>query len=524
MMRMYNPSENVRKYIVVRLAVSVLMLAGTVPALSARAAEAAAKATRPNVIVIFDDQLRADACGVYGGRNITTPNIDRLAREGVTFNYAFSTCPLCTPFRGMLQTGRYPTHTGIVLNWVEVNPNQRCIAHVFRDAGYRTGFIGKWHLAAGVRKRAGKHLATPEDKKRAKAAMAAYEKENPETEYVPPGPARLGYDHWQAYNFHCEFQRAYYYEDSPKRLFMKGYETDAEIDMAIDFMRRQQKDGKPFFLMVAPHPPHPPFKPDYCPEGYLERIRKDLFWSPNVPADYRLREDPLPARCYYAMAKNVDDNVGRLIDFLDRSGLSDNTILVFTSDHGEMMGSHGRRNKMVPYNEAVHIPCIIRWPGHIPAGRRLDVLHTPMDYFPTLCALAGLEAPPTCDGLDLSDAILGTGRIERDAVLMMNYVSHWDYFDSGTIWPEWRAVRTRRYTYVKWLAGQEELYDNDVDPYQMRNLVEVPEARPILEKLRARLKELLAEAHDEFLPGTAYADWYDEQRNLVRTALGPVNH
>jgi arylsulfatase A-like enzyme len=254
----------------------------------------------------------------------------------------------------------------------------------------------------------------------------------------------------------------------------------------------------------------------------LDKIRKDLFWAPNVPEDDPHRQKPLGARCYYAMAKNFDDNFGRLMEFLDRSGLADNTIVVLTADHGEMLGSHGRANKMVAYREAVHIPCIVRWPKHIPAGRRLDVLQTPMDHLPTLCALAGLQAPADCDGQDLSGALLGTKTIERDAVLMANYVSNWDFFDSATIWPEWRAVRTPQYTYVKWLKGGEELYDNNADPYQMKDLAASAEARPVMEKLRARLAALLASAHDEFLPGTAYAGWYDDNRNLVKTGLGPV--
>jgi arylsulfatase A-like enzyme len=145
-----------------------------------------------------------------------------------------------------------------------------------------------------------------------------------------------------------------------------------------------------------------------------------------------------------------------------------------------------------------------------------------MDHLPTLCSLAGLRTPEGCDGMDMSGALLGTKVVQRDAILMANYVSHWDFFDSGTEWPEWRAVRTPQYTYVKWLKGTEQLYDNLADPYQMKDLAGSDEARPVLEKLRARLKELLAEAHDEFLPGTAYADWYDQGRNLVKTGMGPV--
>jgi arylsulfatase A-like enzyme len=486
--------------------------------------QGAGEGSQPNVIVVFDDQLRADVCGTYGGgNNITTPNIDRLADQGVTFDNAFSTCPLCTPYRGMLQTGRYPTHSGIVLNWIEVNPDQRCIAHVFRDAGYKTGFIGKWHLAAGARKRTVKHVMTEEQREQDRKMMTAYMEENPEHEYVPPGPQRLGYEHWQAFNFHCAFNDYFYYEDTPKRLKEPGFETDIQFDQAIEFMDEQKASGKPFFLMVAPHPPHPPFTPEFCPEGYLEEIPDELVWDPNVPEDNHHREDQLQARCYFAMAKNFDDNLGRLMDYLDESGLSENTILVFTSDHGEMMGSHGRDNKMVPYREAVEIPCIVRWPGRIPAGQRTDVLQTPMDHFPTLCGLVGLEAPDTCDGMDLSGVLTGEEEeVDRDAIMMMNYVSNWDYFDSGSIWPEWRGVRTKRYTYAKWLDGEEELYDNKTDPYQQTNQIDNPKYAKVVKKLRGQLDQLMADAHDEFLPGTAYADWYDDERNLVRTALGPV--
>lgn len=512
------PTRSSRSFLA--LLTAVVAIAAALPALAAEVAKAAAD--KPNILVIFDDQLRADVCGVYGGKNITTPGIDRLAKDGVVFENALSICPVCTPFRGMLQTGRYPSHTGIVLNWVEVNPRLHGIANIFDDAGYRTGFIGKWHLAAGVRKHSGPHAATPEDRKRISAAEAAYAKQNPETEYVPPGPARLGYQFWQAFNFHANFQHAFYYEDTPKRLVMPKYETESEMDMAIAFMRQQKETGQPFLLMVAPHPPHPPFSPKDCPEGYLEKIPKQLTWAPNVPDDAPRRKNQLATRCYYAMAKHFDDQFNRVLDFLDESGLADNTIVVLTSDHGEMLGSHRRSNKMVPYREAVKIPCIVRWPGHIPAGRRLEVLQTPMDHLPTLCTLAGLRAPADCDGMDLSTALLGTKDIKRDAVLMANYVSNWDFFDSGTNWPEWRAVRTPQYTYVKWLTGKEELYDDVADPYQMKDLAAAPESQPVMKSLRTRLKELLAEAHDEFLPGTEYASWYDDERNLIKTGLGPV--
>jgi len=469
---------------------------------------------KPNVLFVFDDQLRADVCGVYGGKDITTPNIDQLASQGVVFTNSISSCPLCTPYRGMVQTGRYPTHSGILMNFVEASAvqNPHCLANLFAAAGYETGFIGKWHLSSGWRHEEGLYTSNDE-------AVQAYQQKNPETEYVAPGPSRLGYKHWQAFNFHCNFNSYYYYEDEPKKLYSGRYETDTQTDQAIAYMDKCRNSGRPFFLTVAPHPPHPPFDPGFIPEGYLEKTPETIHWSPNVPLDNNPRT-VMEMRYYLAMAKNVDDNLGRLMAYLETSGLAADTIVVFTADHGDMHGSHGRVNKMVPYAEAMNIPLIVRWPYRIAAGSSTDALQTPMDHLPTLCGLAALSIPPEVDGADLSQAMLGKGGDVREDVLIGSYTSNWDFLQTGTAWPEWRGVKSKQYTYCKWLSGGEELYDNLADPYQMNNLiVDRPEA---LDRLRARLKDLLAVAHDDFRPGTGYGEWYDNQRNLVRTGLGPV--
>ncbi len=470
---------------------------------------------KPNVLFVFIDQLRADVCGVYGGSYIETPHIDRLASQGATFANAVSSCPLCTPYRGMVQTGRYPTHSGIVMNFVEASPiqNPHCLGHVFTASGYETGFIGKWHLSSGWRREEGLCEGNPE-------RIRAFREKNPETEYVAPGPGRLGYTHWQAFNFHTAFNDYYFYEDEPKKVFSGRYETDTQVDQAISYMERCKNSGRPFLLCVAPHPPHPPFAPEYIPEGYLAKVPEVVRWSPNVPADNPRKL--IEMRYYLAMAKNVDDNLGRLMQYLDASGLAEETIVIFTSDHGDMHGSHGRLDKMVPYAEAMNIPLIFRWPNRIKAGLRLDALQTPLDHLPTLCGLTGMRTPGEVDGVDLSPVILGKSKDIRDEVLIGNYTSHWDFFQTGTRWPEWRGVRTKRYTYCQWLTGKEELYDDIEDPYQMKNLVEGEEEPAVLTRLRGRLKGLLAEAHDDFLPGTAYAEWYDDRRNLIRTGQGPV--
>jgi arylsulfatase A-like enzyme len=480
---------------------------------------------RPNILFILPDQVRPQDLSCNGGQNVPTPHIDSLAREGVSLPNAISTCPLCTPYRSMLLSGRYPTHTGMLINWLDSNPNDPSIAHPLRAAGYGTAYIGKWHLNAGKMKYDGLFMSQEARELEAAAnysvrpkAEQEYVKRNPEPEFVPPGPARRGFEHWAAYNFHTDFRRSYYYRDTPKRLYYPEYETLGEADVAIEYMRGRAAAKQPFFAVVAPHPPHQPWIESASPPGALDRVRKQLVRPPNVPTDGPPARGDL--RYYYAMLASVDDAVGRLLDFLRESGLDRDTIVVFSSDHGEMMGSHGKWEKMAPYEEAVRVPLLIRWPSRIAPGTRSDAIYTPMDHLPTLLSLAGVHSPYSgIDGIDLSSAVLGQPGPQRDAALMMNYSAHWDYFHTEWPWPEWRAVRTKQHTYVKWYSGAEELFDNQTDPYQMRNLIK--DEAPTAARLRARLTSLLAEAHDDFRPGPAYAEWFTPARTLARPLSAP---
>ncbi|GAH57942.1 unnamed protein product, partial [marine sediment metagenome] len=231
----------------------------------------------------------------------------------------------------MLMTGRHPTHTGILLNFLEVPSNARGIAEVFREAGYRTAFMGKWHLAAGSHKEiwVGREGGSWED-------ALPFMEANPNYNYVPPGRARLGFSDWAAYNFHASYYAAPYYGNTPQQRIMKGYETDALTTMAIEYMEAARVDSEPFFLMVAPHPPHPPFS--RAPQEFLKDVNPQLQWNANVPEKYRKPRRATAAARYYAMCKNADHNLGRILDYLEQSGLGEDTIVVFTSDHGEMLG------------------------------------------------------------------------------------------------------------------------------------------------------------------------------------------
>ncbi len=380
--------------------------------------------THPNIIFILSNQLRADECSCYGAENISTPHIDRLAENGVTFTNAVATCPLCTPYRGMLMSSRYPTHTGIVANFVDVtseqNPN--CLVEIFSQHGYDTGYIGKWHLSAG---RFG--------------CDSPYFRH---AEYVPPGPSRLGFNYWAAYNFHLDFNDYWYYEDDLERRYSNRYETDTQFDQAIKFIKKRQSGDRPSFLFVSPHPHHPLYRPAKAPPGYMEKVPEKLKWRRNVSSENPRTTEEM--RIYLAM-ENIDDNVDRLIAFLEKSSLIQNTIVIFNSDHGEMHGSHGRINKLVPYRETIMVPLIFYGPGRISEGVRIEEIYTPLDHLPTLSGLAGIPAPDNVEGIDLSDLLFGKGRTDREEALLMNYTSHWNRFTSQT--PE----EARRLGFRCWL-------------------------------------------------------------------------
>ena len=478
-------------------------------ALGGRRADAKAQAQRPNILYFLPDQVRRCEIGCYGGLgNVPTPNVDRFASQGTRFANAVSTFPLCSPYRAMMQTGRMPAHSGGIMNWTNLPTTGHALADTFNGAGYDTAYIGKWHLASGRMSGTLSRNVPPTNK-------------SPEPEFVPPGSARMGYQYWAAYNFMTDYNHAYYYRDTSQRLHMPKFETDSEVDMAIDYMNKRDH-SKPFFMVLSPHPPHPEWTVANSPAADLAKTRRDLEMRCNVKGWKNTPEsDPY---CYYAMLRNMDENFGRLMAYLDSSGFANDTLVVFASDHGEMLASQSRYNKMVPYAEALDVPLIMRWPGKIAAGQTSDVLYRPIDHLPTLAAIGGTRAAPIVDGSDLSWAVLGKPGKGHDDVLLMNFLSHWDFPETATMWPEWRGVKDKQYTYCRWLDGAEEFYDNLADPYQARNLFDGREPPKAMLHFRERLNVLLKENDDAFMPGTKYADWFDIERNVVRTALGPVKN
>ncbi len=469
-----------------------------------------AESRRPSLVYVFADQLRYQSCGYAGDEYARTPNIDRLAGQGINFRNAISSSPVCAPYRASLLTGKCQSSTGMVINELRLSPAHECFGHVLTRHGYQTAYIGKWHLWAN---QLGHHEETING-------------------FVPPGPYRMGFGgFWAAYNFNHQYYRAPYFKDDMERQIHKGYEPDSQTDMAIEFIRWAAQQSRPFALFLSWGPPHDPWGWDNAPPEHA-----DLFRDVNIPLrrNYSEIKDPYAdawgtppddykevvhryQRVYYAQAANLDWNLGRLVKVLDEEGLADQTVLVFTSDHGEMFGSHGRRAKYIFYEEAARVPFLVRWPGRIPAGSQSAACLGTPDIMPTLLSLLRLPTPKAVEGMDLSHLALGTSGPEPDAAFLqgMGTTAAWS---DGT---EWRAVRDKQYTYAIYRRDRRELFfDNVADPFQMKNIAADRAHRPTLTHYRQKLQSWMRERNDGFQACTWYRNHWTRDRNIIQTASG----
>jgi arylsulfatase A-like enzyme len=423
---------------------------------------------RPNILYVFSDQHRALSLPGEPFNQAMAPALDGFRHENLSMEACISNYPLCVPHRAILMSGLYPCESKILHNQQTLEPIVPGLGDVFQKAGYHTGYVGKWHLYDG------------------------------EGKFVPPGPYRFGFEDWHAWaDTNKHYDGITFDPQTGQREIVPGYQPTRMTDQAIEFLQRQKGAEKPWFLVVSWNPPHPPYDP---PDEEKRRYDEStLKFRPNVrlsiPEDRIVNPFPPLAsfaalrqaeQGYYGGISAIDKEFARLLKTLDDNGMAGNTIVVYTSDHGDMMGSHGHMAKQMPHEESCRVPFFVRLPDLKRPGKKFDQLFASVDIHPTLCGLAGIPIPKHCSGRDYSGLMRGDRQFtEPEMVFLMNEKGPQDRQEVNT--PTYRGLRTKTHTYAIQLDGRWCLYDNVADPYQMKNLIRDPQYKDLIARFDTAL-------------------------------------
>ncbi len=464
------------------------------------AAHIKTNAEKPNILYIMSDDHSFQTIGVYATllkEHVNTPNIDRIAQEGVRMNACYVNNSISTPSRGAMLTGQYSHHNGVYTLMDALDPELPNMAKELQSEGYNTSVIGKWHL-----------------------------KKQPS-----------GFDYYLILDGQGEYNNPTFFEmgrpfNKQNKVTIEGYSSDVITDQSIAWLDKQT-DSKPFFLMCHYKAPHTPFEPAQRHTGLYQDIEYpeppnlyetktlDPNWSfPNKVSGSRFadkentndRERTHDAyqnyiRTYLQCIQGVDEGVGRLLDYLEEKGKLDNTIVVYTSDQSFFMGEHGMMDKRFMYEEAHRMPMVVRYPKAISAGNVNNDFVTNVDFAPTLLDFAGIETPSYMDGKSFKGNITnGQAPLQRNAV----YYRYWMNFKGYNI-PAHYGIRTREYKLI-YFYGQScgtsgsidkdnfipqwELYDLTNDPTEMNNVYNDKAYQGIVENLKSRLAKLQDECGD----------------------------
>lgn len=445
---------------------------------------------QPNFIFIMTDTQATNVVGCYGHPELQTPNIDSLAKTGLKFNRAYTTCPVCTPARAALFTGIYAHTAGPWTNNLALGENIINMGQRFQDGGYRTAYIGKWHLDG--HDYFGTGVCPP----------------GWEDEYWYDGKRYLDeLDEKEIYLWRQGLNSL----DDLKRNDIKEEFTWAHriSDRAIRFLESQPQD-KPCLMVVSYDEPHHPFT---CPPEYVEKFldyeydlgpaaedtlankpvhQREWAQTVNIPVKNRKVRQPL----YFGCNSYVDYEIGRVIDAV-HARFPENTWIIFTSDHGEMMGAHRLGGKgPAMYEEITHVPLLVEMPGQENAGKEVNTVVSHIDLLPTMMQLAGLAVPPILEGNSLTPLLQGEEDPERSVVMEFNRyeIEH----DSWGGFQPVRSIVTGRYKLVINLHYTDELYDLEKDPTEMKNLIDDQEYYRVRNELHDRLLDWMYEKRDPF--------------------------
>jgi len=462
------------------------------------------KDNRPNLLFIFPDQFRKQAQGFLKQDPVYTPNIDKLAENGVVFSNVVSTNPLCSPYRGMLLTGKYPLSNGVLSNCNSsrtpfdnfLNPEDECISDVVSENGYNAAFVGKWHLDGPEGTKAGEPKIWDA--------------------YCKPGKHRHGFDFWYSYGADDNHLRPHYWiNNAPEEdaKYFNEWSPEHEAKVVQNYLRnvdgKYRDSEKPFTMIWGINPPHHPFNlvPEKYKKNFEGKTEKDVLKRPNVQftdnremgdrgfGDMFVEKRVDQSTDYFSMCEGVDVQIGKVLKTLKEEGLTDNTIVIFTSDHGEMLGSQGMMHKNIWFNEAYEVPFIVNWPKNIKPGTDDLLLSTP-DLMPTLLGLMGMgdKIPEEVEGKDYSGIFRGEN-VERPEAALYFFAKPEDEKEKR------RGVKTHTHTYVVTYDNKGEkayfLYDDKNDPYQMENVY--GQNADLEQKLSELLKDILVRTNDPFV-------------------------
>lgn len=422
----------------------------------------------PNIVVFYTDQQRWDTTGVHGNPLGLTSNFDRMAQQGTHIFNSFTCQPVCGPARSCLQTGMFATETGCFRNGIPLPPHSRTLAHHFNDAGYRTAYIGKWHLYGSGSK-------------------------GP----VPP-EGRGGYEYWLASNvleFTSEAYRTVLYDNQGDAVDLPGYRVDAVTDAAIRYINANRE--RPFFLFVSyiePH--HQNHIDDYpAPDGYRERY--DGRW---VPPDLAALGGSAHRHLggYYGMVKRLDEALGRMLDALKSTGLAERTVVLFTSDHGCHFKTRNAEYKRSCHESSIRVPTALQGPGFDGGGRITELVST-VDLTPTLLDAVGIPVPVEMQGRSILPLTVGNSEGWPEETFVQ--------ISEAQVG---RAVRTHRWKYgvdAPECHGAQEagsdryveqyLYDLEADPYELCNLIGMTSHQEVAQIMRQRLVRRMVEAGED---------------------------
>ena len=463
---------------------------------------------KPNILLIYADQMRYDAMGCAGNPVVRTPNIDRLAGEGVQFTEAYTSYPICCPFRASVMTGKYAQGHGMVQNHFPLRGGQVFLGDLMGKAGYRTGYVGKWHLEGG-----------------------------PKPGFVPPG-RRFGWEHFVGFNRGHEYMSSIYYDNEGQAYHSRRYEPDYQTDQIIDFIASASRagagDGKPWIGYVSYGPPHfpmdmpddvrglydpgdvplPPGVPDMDLQRRFQKRRNEAWCrgEPDAGHQSHARGDTIPIgepeteadirrfiAEYYGMVHNIDWNLGRILDELDRQGAADNTMVMFFSDHGDMFGQHGYYCgiKSTAYRASMHVPLVVRHPDRFGPRKTAAMVDVGPDMMPTLLEACGAGIPEGIDGESYLSVLDGRAEEARDAIWYQNFAQTGGNPREFSPYAE-RGIRTKDWLYMRHRDERIMLHDEREDYHEQNNLVGNPAHSALMDEFDARIDAHMKATGDDW--------------------------